>query len=269
MLYGILRDNTNTGADSELIAIFAVPVAIKSRKITFGSDTLSLKRSVSSSIAQRWEFEATIAQSDNGVEFFINSAYSDTDQVVYIRLPAPLQKGGSAIGAARGIAVSATDVLLADDSPTDYLVLSVGGDNLLIGAFGDTAEEYPMDNPQLISNSEFVESNGTAISSPGNVGETIMDITLDESSRIFLGNFIQFAGHDKIYLIKKINSISVNTANVEIMPPLISTVANAEAITLGSSIVAEMNYEIDNVFGITYSDGILTDPGTVRLVEAL
>ena len=126
-----------------------------------------------------------------------------------------------------------------------------------------------MSNPQIIDNGEFVYSEGTAFSNPGNVGEDDIVFSLNEYSRIFLGNFLQFTNHDKLYVVKSISSVSGNDVTCKISPPLISTVSNAEVVTLGVSITADMKYDIDNVFGITYSDGVLTDAGRVKLVEDL
>ena len=53
--YGILRDTTNTGLTSELIATLTAPVSIKSNRPDFVSDSLTLKRRAVISENQRWE----------------------------------------------------------------------------------------------------------------------------------------------------------------------------------------------------------------------
>ena len=240
-MYGILRDSTNTNIPGELICTFAAPISVSSRRVVFSSDTLSLKRVAASGSSQRWEIETTIAQSENGVEFFLNSVVNDVDQKVYVRMPQPVQKFGDVV---RGL-----------------------------GRSGGNAEEYPTANPTRVSNNDFAFAYGTGdvVSSKG-AGESAVGILLDPNSQLFTGSFIRFTNHNKVYLIREITSVSVNTANVVVFPNLTASITGGgtpETAYLGGHVTAHMYYDLDNAIGISYSDGILTDPGVVKLVEAL
>jgi hypothetical protein len=236
-MYGILKENINTGFDdSELAAGFATPIVISSNRVHFSSDTLSLKRVSSKGPGQRWEIEASIAQTNNSTAFFVNFINDDADGTVYVRMPQPMQKVGGAVGAARA---------------------------------SGTAEEYPTGSPGVLSNNDSAIGGGTATAASASKGASSVLLTLDTNSRIFLGNFIRFTNHDKVYMIQKWNDLTTNTADVDIYPPLIEDVSNSEALDLGANVTIPMEYELDNTFGMTFTNGILSDPGTVRMVEAL
>lgn len=87
MLYGALKDTTNTGLDSELSYIFAAPLAVISNQPAFVSDTLSLKRKTNSQDVQRWELEASIVPTNDSSNFLVHSVkYGHTDSFG-VRMP--------------------------------------------------------------------------------------------------------------------------------------------------------------------------------------
>lgn len=85
--YGILRNTTNTGLTSELIAILTAPVSIKSNRPDFVSDSLSLKRRAVISENQRWEISGGLQPFDNVGEFFANLIVNGNSTPFYIRVP--------------------------------------------------------------------------------------------------------------------------------------------------------------------------------------
>lgn len=79
------------------------------------------------------------------------------------------------------------------------------------------------------------------------------------------GSFIKFAGHSKIYMAR---SSLRNNGVLNIYPRLVGVVSNSQVST-GASVIANFYYDTDVMTGMTYTDGILMDIGTVRLVEHL
>jgi len=80
------------------------------------------------------------------------------------------------------------------------------------------------------------------------------------------GEFIQFSNHDKIYILKK--SIQDN-GQIEFFPELKVPLINNTFIKYGKNVILKARYDTDSLTGITYTDGVLADIGTVNFVEAI
>ena len=81
------------------------------------------------------------------------------------------------------------------------------------------------------------------------------------------GEFIKFNGHTKVYCVINPGSHGVGTV---ITPPLVANIANDEPVYYGdANVTMRAYYDSNTRIGISYTDGILADPGTVRFVEAL
>jgi hypothetical protein len=78
------------------------------------------------------------------------------------------------------------------------------------------------------------------------------------------GEFFQFWNHTKVYL-----NTGIKDGKLQFSPPLHMDVTAMKAITRGGSVTMKARYDASTKLGITYTDGILSDPGSVKLVEAL
>ena len=87
MRYGILRSNVNTGSDDEVALTFAAPISLESNQPAFVSDTMSLRRMVSSQNAQRWEIETGLVPENTTSTFLVHSVISGYTQVFFARPP--------------------------------------------------------------------------------------------------------------------------------------------------------------------------------------
>lgn len=83
---------------------------------------------------------------------------------------------------------------------------------------------------------------------------------------IYEGTFIQFANHSKIYLVTEDR---VGNGNLKVFPPLLNAVPPGTAVKYGNDIKASFKYDIDALKGMQYTDGVLMDIGSVKLVEVL
>lgn len=81
-----------------------------------------------------------------------------------------------------------------------------------------------------------------------------------------VGEFVQFVGDVKVYIIK---NPGIKGIGFEIFPSLRSPKLSGTQIIYGDRVIMSAYYDNSNTFGIGYSDGVLTDPGTFTLVEAL
>jgi len=96
-------------------------------------------------------------------------------------------------------------------------------------------------------------------------GATQLNIT-DLGSLDLTGQFINFEGNSKVYLV---TYKGVNGVGVEITPPLLTNFAQDTKIIYGDKVTMHARYDIDTQLGITYTDGVLSSPGTFKFVEAL
>ena len=80
---------------------------------------------------------------------------------------------------------------------------------------------------------------------------------------ISTGEFIQFTGDTKVYLV------TTGGSTVIISPPLMKATTASQVVITGGSVTMSARYDNTTRIGITYIDGILSDPGSLKFIEAL
>lgn len=105
---------------------------------------------------------------------------------------------------------------------------------------------------------KLTTANVTVTEAVGATGNTIK-----VSTPLVEGEFIQFASHSKVYLVT-----SVSGLNCTISPKLIQAVTKDSKVTT-NAVTLFARYDTDTALGITYMDGILTDQGSVKFIEAV
>lgn len=123
---------------------------------------------------------------------------------------------------------------------------------------------FDIEMPQVrravqVTSASKAEINTNAIAGAQTVSAQI-------TGRIQAGEFIQFENHTKVYLL--MNDVS-STSVLEIQPPLRRPMPVGTKIFVGKQVKMRCRYELATSLGITYTDGILSDPGSVTLVEAI
>jgi hypothetical protein len=137
-------------------------------------------------------------------------------------------------------------------------------------------EELTLEMPQLNVRGENI-SSGTSTSSITTfsgtqlVGDSTIAISgLGLGKTINKGRFIKFSNHNKIYLLTE--TVTGDGSDfLNIYPSLRTSVAGATQILYRDTdaITLSAYRDITNVQGITYTDGVLSDLGTISLIEAL
>ena len=84
------------------------------------------------------------------------------------------------------------------------------------------------------------------------------------ATTINAGEFIQFGTDTKVYLVTV-----GGASSIKIAPKLLKVVADNAAIKTGGAVTMLARYDTGVKLGITYKDGVLSDPGSIRLIEAL
>jgi hypothetical protein len=134
----------------------------------------------------------------------------------------------------------------------------------------DTADTMIM--PQLVKEGNNNSLSNTTVGSTTAAGASSIEI--DNNSNVtgslLKGSFIKFANHSKVYITTNNLSLAgTNNQTLNFYPNLISAVPNLTALNTGNNCVISYFKSIDNQMGITYTDGILSNIGTVNLIEAL
>jgi hypothetical protein len=108
------------------------------------------------------------------------------------------------------------------------------------------------DNPKLFS---ALTGNVTAAASAGATG-------FQTSATVPAGRFIKFNNHNKVYMV-----LSQQGTAVTLYPALQATLATTNTFTYGNNVLMKTYYDDEQVRGITFENGLLSDPGVIMLVE--
>ena len=148
--------------------------------------------------------------------------------------------------------------------PTKELII-----DSLIGQLGAHDTTSTMIMPQLATGNT-VDSNVTVHSS-ANAGATSVQLEGTTVSGLLpKGSFVKFQNHDKVYITTAdVTFDGTSDPTVNIYPPLRSAVASSTNFHLLDACQITYFQSIDNATGITFTDGVLANPGTITLIEAL
>lgn len=140
----------------------------------------------------------------------------------------------------------------------------------ILGAIEGITTADTMIMPQLPS---VVAANtaGVSLVISANVAAGLSAVTIVSDGIISKGSFIKFSNHNKLYMVTADVAASVASApvSVAIYPALRSAVTTSDTLKTGSSVVLTYYRSIDNAMGITFTDGLLSNAGSISLIEAL
>jgi hypothetical protein len=84
------------------------------------------------------------------------------------------------------------------------------------------------------------------------------------------GSFFKFSNHDKLYVTTTdINFDGGTNTAVSFYPNLREDLTTSHTMLTGSLAVLAYYKSIDNMSGVTFTDGVLSNSGTIELLEAL
>ena len=133
----------------------------------------------------------------------------------------------------------------------------------LVASFGD---EFDFIVPQPDAPSQDNPNNALIVEGTSEIGTNRVDIkTSDWRNLINRGRFIKFGNHNKLYMV-----VNITSDAIFIYPNLVSEVRDGFTLFCGTeNVEMRAQYDTSMTKGITFSDGLLSDPGTVTLVEAV
>lgn len=139
------------------------------------------------------------------------------------------------------------------DSAQDLMV------SLVTKGFSETVSVVMPQNYGVIK----ARTHTSNVDATGSSGATQVSVTNNDG---FLpkGTFVKFSSHSKVYMTT--SNLNGNGL-VSVYPPLGHNVAGR--MYCKDDVILSCLYDTDVVSGMVYSDGIMMDTGTVRLVEKL
>jgi hypothetical protein len=99
-----------------------------------------------------------------------------------------------------------------------------------------------------------------------NKGASTIPVLGNSAKRIDSGEFINLGNDSKVYLVTKIDSTG---QFIEITPSLRKPLAVNDTVRYGGKCTLRAKYDNTSQLGIKYTDGVLSDPGTVKFCEAV
>lgn len=111
--------------------------------------------------------------------------------------------------------------------------------------------------PQVYGKSSAPTGIAVTSTAAANATNVAVNLALPE------GEFIRFANHNKVYLVV------TGGTTAEVFPPLRNSVPSSTVVYTGGEVSLRASYDLSSTNGIRYVDGVLSDPGSVRIIERL
>jgi len=139
--------------------------------------------------------------------------------------------------------------------------------DMLLGWSDTVTMTMPQLNVRGTTISSGTSTSAVTVSGAHSAGDSTITLT-GANGTIAKGRFIKFANHDKIYLVTSEYS---GSGDINIYPSLRSAVPDTTVLAYRDSdnIILTAYRDVTNVTGITFADGVLSDAGTINLIEAL
>lgn len=118
--------------------------------------------------------------------------------------------------------------------------------------------------PQLHGKPSLPNSLAITVAYAAAADATSVRLTGYLTNTIPAGEFIRFTGDSKVYVVR-----SHITDTITIFPPLLSPKTVGTIMSYGGAVVMNAVYDTNTRSGITFSDGVMTDVGIIKLVERL
>jgi hypothetical protein len=229
MRAGILSRETNDGLEADLLIPFVAPTSIYSNQPVSISDVISLKQFAISQNVQRWEIETRLMPENDSANFLVMSAIKGHHNLYNIRMPQVYNRKRS--------------------------TYDPNGNRLTVGS---EEEDYE---------SEFITTtaDSASTSTKSNVRVRAGAYAI---SRIVVGEYINIAPKRKVHLVTAVTH-SANYTTLTIFPDAIAVPGNSVNVYYGRKCSMYARLDPSTAIGITYTDGILSDPGSVKFIEGL
>jgi hypothetical protein len=122
--------------------------------------------------------------------------------------------------------------------------------------------------PQVYRASKMSGGLSLTVGAPGaTIGGTTVNISGVGASGLPVGEFIQFGTDKKVYVVT--DSGTGSGTGTKVFPPLKASYGAGAVVTYGDKVTMACRYDVSTVLGIQYTDGVLSDPGSVKFIEVI
>jgi len=207
------------------------PFTITSNEPMFDMTTVSLKTQRASQGHQRWELSfEVIAENSNQADLFVSS-FKDVETSNSMIMP---------------------QITTATSQTTTVPIYS----SAVVG----------------INQNVLTLPVGPGNAAAGDSSVTVQKGTSQITGLMPKGTFIKFSSHDKVYITTAdVVFNNIDNKTISIYPKLKAAVNNSQGHTMKLRDLVTFVYyrNIDNQRGITFSDGVLSNIGSVNLIEVM
>jgi hypothetical protein len=112
--------------------------------------------------------------------------------------------------------------------------------------------------PQLDGATKVIGDWTTTTASDASVGSNTLSIV----GEVPVGRFIRFATHKKLYL-----ATGQTGTTLTVFPALVAPVVSGTDLLFGDNVQATVLYDSAQVQSISFDNGVLSSPGSIKLVE--
>jgi hypothetical protein len=149
---------------------------------------------------------------------------------------------------------------------TNVEPLSVSAQDLMVNLVTKGFSESVLIRvPQNYGAVKALTANNTTVTVSGSVNSSQV-IVASSIGLIPSGTFLKFGNYNKMYMA---TSSLQNNGILNIFPALRSAVAAGTTLYFRDDVLINFLYDTDTVIGMSYEDGILMNPGTLKLIEKL
>lgn len=134
---------------------------------------------------------------------------------------------------------------------------------ILAGSFNNPHGVKSMPMPQIEDQS--VDNTGITVNASYAIGADTINVV--GGAELYAGRFIKFDNHSKIYMLKDSATVTGVASAISIYPALIAAVTNIVTVDIDPNI--QYYRDQSDIMGITFTDGVLSSPGTISITEAL
>jgi len=143
----------------------------------------------------------------------------------------------------------------------------------LLNLLTDMDQASTMIIPQLPEVDSSSTATGTAtVLINSSTGNSVLELDTSLASGFLpKGSFISFESHSKVYLLQNDLDFDneLDTVIASIYPNLTVETSSGSVVNYGANCSLHYYRDINSTQGITFSDGVLANQGTVTLIEAL
>lgn len=152
---------------------------------------------------------------------------------------------------------------------TNLEPLSHGGNqlmvNMVVNNYNNTVDIVIPQNIGVMK--ERVEATLGPVATGSQYASTVNIASTNPEAYIPAGQFLKFSNHSKIYMVTE--GLSGN-GTLHVYPPLVIELpADPPTNIYIDGVRMACYYDTETVIGMSYTDGILMDNGSIKLIEAL